>query len=143
MKIFDKECFILFPEQYDGNIKIYRGYPKILFEDHKKDYTYYKFKFDNCEFDICIMDNNPDEVQQRIAYISTSNFNGENKIIFSLSKNNILKYYENQLHAIKHILDIRKTQLKESFKAIENQKHILYTNPDSLFIDYENASTNI
>ena len=103
MKTFDKECYVMFPEQYNGNIKIYKGYPEILFEEHKKDYTYYRFKFKNCEFDICIMDNNPNEVQQRIAYIETSNVVGENKIIFSLSKDNILAYYENQLHSIKHI----------------------------------------
>lgn len=136
MKIFDKECFIILPQEFNGNTKIYKGYPKILKEDIKEDYIYYIFDFCNCEFGIHLKNDDLHKVYHKSAFIKdNSETIGETRIIFSLSKENILKFYENKLNEIEEILNIKKQQLSESIKAISDQKIMLYNKSESLFVD--------
>lgn len=141
--IFDNKCYIMFPYSYtnDNGIYIYTVFADVIYTNHKLNYTIYTLRTCNCQFDIIIFDDiskgSMEKAHCRKAYLfeddSYTNQIGECDIIFAFSKNVILKYYENKLCEISEQLRIRSKELDESIKAIENQKHILYTNSEKLF----------
>lgn len=141
--IFDNKCYIMFPYSYtdDNGIFIYEVFINVDYTNNKNNYTLYTLSTHNYQFDIIIYDDiskgSFEKAHCRKACVfeddSYTNKIGECDIVFAFSKNVILEYYENKLCEISEQLSIRSEELNESIKAIENQKHILYTNSEKLF----------
>lgn len=141
--IFDNKCYIIFPYSYtdDNGIYIYEVSVNVNYTNHKNNYTMYTLSIYNFQFDIIIFNDiskgSFEKAHCRKARVfedeSCTTQIGECDIVFAFSKNVILNYYENKLLEISNQLNIRNKELNDSIKAIEYQKHILYTNPENLF----------
>lgn len=141
--IFDKKCYIMFPYSYtdDNGIYIYEVSVNVNNIKHKTNYTIYTLRIHNCQFDIIIYDDISKGSLEKTHWRKASVFEddsyineiGECDVIFAFTKDVILRYYENKLCEISEQLHVRSKELNESMKAIENQKHILYTKPEILF----------
>lgn len=141
--IFDNKCYIIFPYSYtdDNGIYIYEVSVNVNYTNHKNNYTMYTLSIHNFQFDIIIFNGiskgSFEKAHCRKARVfedeSCTIQIGECDIVFAFSKNVILNYYENKLLEISNQLNIRNKELNDSIKAIEYQKHILYTNPENLF----------
>lgn len=141
--IFDNKCYIMFPYSYtdDGGMYIYEVSVNVNYTNHKTNYTIYTLRIHNCQFDIIIYDDISKGSLEKAHWRKASVFEdesyinqvGECDVIFAFTKDAILRYYENKLCEIREQLRVRSKELDESIKAIEKQKHILYTNPEILF----------
>jgi hypothetical protein len=109
------------------------------FDVTKEEYTNfgtsYTLKNNNIVFNIFISNNDieyDNKIYTRKCHISNNGTTALDTIIFSFNKETIIDYYKKTLKDIRSILNKKQIQLNESFKEIDDQEFILFSNPESL-----------
>lgn len=133
---FDNVCYLMFPELYNNGMEIYEIKPEIIKINDNGAYKTYTLKiediiFKGIIFDIIIYNDDKYNIFKKVQKF---NINNEISGLFSFNKEDMLKYYEKMLIDSKNKLDKKLEELNKSIKIIEDQKHILYTKPETLFV---------
>lgn len=133
---FDNVCYIMFPELYNKGMEIYEIKPEIIKVNDNEEYKTYTLKiedtiFKGIIFDIIIYNDDKYNIFKKVQKFNITNgISG----LFSFNKEDILKHYEKMLIDSRNRLDKKLEELNRSIKIIENQKHVLYTKSETLFV---------